>query len=147
MRGVTLPEDAARQEANRADNERRHARKQRRWLRSAAQAATRAWVEETPSESETSGDDEEEVDDDDEEGEIISSPRSLSPGNLPLSGDLFGRQAGILASAGQAKWPRADASGVFSPSLQSSLVMVCFVLPRMCACIVGARMTYLLGVL
>jgi hypothetical protein len=39
--GVTFLEDSARREANHADNERRHARKQRRWLRSNAQAATR----------------------------------------------------------------------------------------------------------
>jgi hypothetical protein len=52
--GVTLPEDVVRREANRADNERQRARKQRRQLRSAAQASMRAHGEETPSESRSS---------------------------------------------------------------------------------------------
>jgi hypothetical protein len=69
--GVILPEDSARQEANRANNERWHARKQRRLLRSAARATVRAWGEETPSESKSSADE--------EEGEVISSPRAPPP--------------------------------------------------------------------
>jgi hypothetical protein len=48
LRGVNLPEDVARLEANLANNEKRWARKQGRQLRSAAQTAVRAWEEETP---------------------------------------------------------------------------------------------------
>jgi hypothetical protein len=42
LRGVTLPEDAVRQEANHANNEHQQARRQRRPVQSAARAATRA---------------------------------------------------------------------------------------------------------
>jgi hypothetical protein len=90
---VTLPEDATRQEAKRVNNERRHVQKQRRWLRSAAYAATRARGEETPYKLEFSGDDEEE-DEDEEEGEIISSPCSLPPKSLPSLGDIHVRGSG-----------------------------------------------------
>jgi hypothetical protein len=46
--------------------------------------ATRVRGVETPFELESSGDDEE------EEGEIISSPHSPHPKNLPSPSDLFG---------------------------------------------------------
>jgi hypothetical protein len=69
-RGVTLPEDVVRREANCAKNERRQAQKQRRWLRSAALMAARARGEETPFEPESLGDDDVEEDRDKEEGEI-----------------------------------------------------------------------------
>jgi hypothetical protein len=72
------------QEANRADNERQQARKQRRWLRSTSQTTARARREETPSEPESSGDE-----DEDKEGEITPSPHSLPPEDLPSLGDLF----------------------------------------------------------
>jgi hypothetical protein len=53
-RGVTLPKDVARQEANRVDNKRRQAWNQRRRHRSVARMAVRARGEEAPSESESS---------------------------------------------------------------------------------------------
>jgi hypothetical protein len=87
--GVTLPEDSARWEAYCSDNERWHARKQRRWLRSTAWAAVRAWGEEIPVVSESLGD-EEDVDEEEGEGEVISSPRAPSPKIFPLPSDLFG---------------------------------------------------------
>jgi hypothetical protein len=108
--GGTLPEDSVRREANCANNERWHAWKQRRWLRSAAQAVVRAQGEETLSKSESSRDDEE------EEGEVISSPCALSLKIIPPTGDLFDRQAGILASAGQVKCPLDGRRWVVQPT-------------------------------
>jgi hypothetical protein len=112
--GVTLPEDVARREANHAKNKRQCAWKQRMWLRSASQAATRAQGEETPFELESSGADKE--DEDEEEGEIISSPHSPLPINLPSLGDIFRQQGRIPASARQTKCPWADV-GVVSSQL------------------------------
>jgi hypothetical protein len=66
-RGVTLPEDVARREANRVDNERQRAWKQRRWPWSAARAAMRVRGEEGPFESECLGADVE-AGEDEEEG-------------------------------------------------------------------------------
>jgi hypothetical protein len=109
--GVALPEDVARREANHAKNERQCAWKQRMWLRSASQAATRAQGEETPFESESLG-----ANEDEEEGEIISSPHSPPPKNLPSLGDIFRQQGRIPASARQTKFPWADA-GVVSNQL------------------------------
>jgi hypothetical protein len=113
LRGVTLPMDSVRREANCAENERRHEQKQRRWLRSATRAAMRAWGEEIPSKSKSSGDEEKEQNED-KEWEVISSPCALSPKILPTPGGLFGWQAGILAGACWVKWPRADVSGMSS---------------------------------
>jgi hypothetical protein len=73
----------------------------------------RAHGEETPFESESLGDDEEE-DENEEEGEVISTARAPSPKILPLLGDLFGRQAGILANSYIAIRPQTDVSGVSS---------------------------------
>jgi hypothetical protein len=78
-RGVTLPKDVARHEANRVNNERQQARRHRTWLRSAARTPARACgggEGETPSESESSGDDDVEEDEDKEEGEITPSCQS-----------------------------------------------------------------------
>jgi hypothetical protein len=56
--------------------------------------------EETPSESKSSGDDEGEADEDEEEeGELMSSPCSPTLDNLPMPGNLFGKQTGISAGA------------------------------------------------
>jgi hypothetical protein len=66
-RGVTLPKDVARWEANHSDNERQHARKQRN-RRSAIQTVVRMRGEETPFEPESLGDDNEKEDEDKEEG-------------------------------------------------------------------------------
>jgi hypothetical protein len=74
----------------------------------------RAHGEETPFESESLGDDEEEEDENEEEGEVISTARAPSPKILPLLGDLFGRQAGILANSYIAIRPQTDVSGVSS---------------------------------
>jgi hypothetical protein len=87
--GVTLPEDAARWEANRADNERQRVRKQRRQLRSSARAVVRARrLGGTLFELGSSRANEEEGEDE-EEREIISSPRSPSPESLLLPRDLL----------------------------------------------------------
>jgi hypothetical protein len=75
-RGVTLPKDVVRWEANCANNERQRARKQRRQLWSATRVTARMRGEETPSEPESSGDFDVE-DEDNEEGEI--TPSSHSP--------------------------------------------------------------------
>jgi hypothetical protein len=84
---VTLPKDVVRQEANRANNERQHAWRQRRRLWSAARAATRArGEEETPSKPESSRDDDEEEDEDEEEGEITPmTPSFHSPPHEDLT--------------------------------------------------------------
>jgi hypothetical protein len=62
-RGVTMPKDVARQETNRADNERHHAWNQRRRVRSTSQAVARAQGEETLSKLGSLGADEEEGED------------------------------------------------------------------------------------
>jgi hypothetical protein len=83
-RGVTLPEDVVKREANRTKNERQYARKQEEWRKGAAWAAAKMQGEESSSKSESSGDNEE-----DEEGEIISnhSPplESLPPPGLEMT--------------------------------------------------------------
>jgi hypothetical protein len=89
-RGFTLLEDVARQEANRAMNERQRVQKQRRRHSSVAWTAAEARGEETPFESESSGDDGEE-EDKDREGEIISPAQSTPTESLLSLGDLFGR--------------------------------------------------------
>jgi hypothetical protein len=48
--GVTLLEDVARREANHAYNERQHALRSRRQLRSTTWVVARVWAEETLSE-------------------------------------------------------------------------------------------------
>jgi hypothetical protein len=81
-RGVTLPKDVVRRAANYANKKRRYARRQMRRLRSATRTAVMVRGEETPSDPESSGGDEEE-EEEGEEGEIISSPYSPSPEELP----------------------------------------------------------------
>jgi hypothetical protein len=83
-RGFTLHEDVAWREANRANNERQQAQKQRRRLRIATRMATRARGEETLFKPESSGDDDDEEDKDEEEGEITPSTHSL-PHEDPLA--------------------------------------------------------------
>jgi hypothetical protein len=99
--GVTLPEDAVRQETNRAKNERQQAQRQRRRLQSAVRAVARAQGGGgTPSEPESSGDDDDEEDEDEEEGEITPSPPPLPPPkDLPSLGNLFSQQAEISVGA------------------------------------------------
>jgi hypothetical protein len=94
-RGVTLHEDVARREANRADNERKQAWRQRRWLWSAARGVVRARGKETPSKPESSRDGDEEEDEHEEEGEITPSPHSSPLEDLPSLGDLLSQQTGI----------------------------------------------------
>jgi hypothetical protein len=62
--GVTLLEEVLTREANRAENERLHALRQRWWLLSAVWA----WGEESPSESGSLGDEDEAEDESEEEG-------------------------------------------------------------------------------
>jgi hypothetical protein len=103
-----------RREANCDENERQYVQKQEEQHKGAAWATAKLRGEESSSESETSGDNEE-----DEKGEIISSPCSPPPSplkSLPLPGVLFGQQIGVLASARQAKCPRAEAGEVSGPS-------------------------------
>jgi hypothetical protein len=83
-----MPEDVARQETNRADNERQHAWNQRRRVRRTSQAVVRAQGEETLSELGSLGADEEEGEDE-EQWEIIFSSHSPFPESLPLPDDLF----------------------------------------------------------
>jgi hypothetical protein len=118
-----LPKDVARQEANHADNERCHAQRQRRQVRSTARATATARGEQTPSVSESIGDNDEEEDEDEEEGEIISSPHSPPPPNLPLPSALFGQKEGIFVGAHWKKRPWTDAKG--GSSLQLGLALVC----------------------
>jgi hypothetical protein len=99
---------------------------------------------ETPSESESSRDDEEE--EEEEEGKVILHCSPLSE-NLPLPGDLFGRQMGAPTSAHWAKRPWVDAYGVSSLPLQPDVTLVCSILLGTRAFIAGARMTYLPGAL
>jgi hypothetical protein len=103
--GVTLPDDAVRREANRANNEQQWAQRQRRQVRSASRAAERARGEETPSELESSGDVVEEEGEDEEEGEVTPSPHSPPPEDLPSLGNLFSQQAGISVGTHQPKHP------------------------------------------
>jgi hypothetical protein len=137
-RGVTLPEDAARWETNRAENERQQAQRQRRRLWSATRAATRAWGEETPSEPESSGDDDEEEDEDEEEGEITHSP-SPPPEDLPSLGDLFSQQAGVSVGARRVKRPKAGTGASSDPPPQSGLALVHYDLQGMSICTRGDR--------
>jgi hypothetical protein len=91
-----LPKDVARQEANHADNERCHAQRQRRQVRSTARATATARGEQTPSVSESIGDNDEEEDEDEEEGEIISSPHSPPPQTSPYLVPSSAKRRGSL---------------------------------------------------
>jgi hypothetical protein len=97
-KGVTLPEDVVRQEANIVYSEQLQARRQRRWDWSAAWAAVRLRGQETPSEPESSGGDNEEEDEGEEEGEVTPPPHSLLLEGLPSLGDIFSWQVGISVS-------------------------------------------------
>jgi hypothetical protein len=90
-RGVTLPEDVARQEANRANNEWLWARRQRRPAWSTTRVAMRARGEKTPSELESlgGGDEEEDKDEEEGEGEVTRPPHSPPSEDLTSPGDLF----------------------------------------------------------
>jgi hypothetical protein len=115
LRGVTLPVDVVRREVNCVNNKRRSARKQRRWLRSAAWTALRARGEETPSEPKSSGNEEEDDDEDEVEGEVSPSSHSSPPEDLPSLGDLFNQQAEISVGAHQMKHPRIDTEALSDP--------------------------------
>jgi hypothetical protein len=65
---------------------------------------------ETPSKLGSSRDDDEEGEDE-EDGEIISSPHSLSSESLPLLGNLFKQQVGIPTSVCRVKRPQVDVGG------------------------------------
>jgi hypothetical protein len=124
--GVTLHEDVARREANRADNERKQAWRQRRWLWSAARGAVRARGKETPSKPESSRDGDEEEDEHEEEGEITPSPHSSPPEDLPSLGDLLSQQTGISISVRQTRCPRTGTGASSNLPPQSGLALVYF---------------------
>jgi hypothetical protein len=93
LRGVTLPKDVVRWEANGAYSEQLLVQRQRRQDWSATHVAVRAWGEETLAEPKSSrGDDKKE--DEDGEGEVTPPPHSLPPEDLPPLGDIISRQAG-----------------------------------------------------
>jgi hypothetical protein len=100
LQGVTLPEDAVRQEANYVYSERLRAWGQSRWEWSATRVAAKARGKDIPSESKSSRGDDEEKDEDGEEGEVTPPPHSLLPKDLPSLGDIFSRQAGISVGVG-----------------------------------------------
>jgi hypothetical protein len=109
--------------------------------------------EETPSESESSGDGGEE-EEEDVEGEIISphqSPPPTPPTHPPppdslLSlGDLFGQQLGIPARVCEVKRPRVDVGGASSLPSHPDLALVCSFWLVVCGCIIGAWLAHLFG--
>jgi hypothetical protein len=78
---------------------------------STARVVAMARREETPSEPESSGGD----DEDGEEGEVTPSPHSPPPEDLPLLGDIFSQQAGIVVDTHRPKWPRTEIGSLTSP--------------------------------
>jgi hypothetical protein len=107
-----LPEDMARREANRAENERQCAQKQSKLLNGVARATAKVRGRgggETPFELESPEDDEK----DEDEREIIF-PHSPHPENLPSPSELCGRQMGDPTSGRQVRRPRVEADGVCS---------------------------------
>jgi hypothetical protein len=89
--GVTIPENAARWEANHAYNEQLLVRRQRRRAWIATWMAMRDRGEDTPFEPESSGEDNKEENGDGEEGEVNPAPHSPPREALPLLGDIFSR--------------------------------------------------------
>jgi hypothetical protein len=79
-----LPEDAVRQEVNRALNENMWAQKERKQAQSAAHQAVKEQGEDTPTKSESSYEEE-------EEGEITPPPLSLLRITPPPFSDIIGR--------------------------------------------------------
>jgi hypothetical protein len=65
--------------------------------------------EETPSEPESFGGGNEEEDQDEEEGEVIPSPHSSPPEDLPLPGDHFSQQVRISVGVHWSKRSRTGA--------------------------------------
>jgi hypothetical protein len=124
--GVTLPEDAVRQEAKCVYSEQLWTQRQRRWAWSATRAVARTRGEDTPSEPESSGGDDEEEDEDAEEGEVTPPPHSPLPKDLPSLGDVFSRQAGIPIGAHRSKWPWTETRLSTSPPPQPYLALVSF---------------------
>jgi hypothetical protein len=78
-RGVTLPEDAVRWEANRTHSECLWERRQRRRAWTTIRPVARAQGVDTPFEPESSGGDDEEEDEDEEEWEVTPPPHSPTP--------------------------------------------------------------------
>jgi hypothetical protein len=144
--GFTLPKDAARQEANHADNERQHAWGQRRRLWSAARSAAGAQEGGTPSKTNSLGDDSEEDGEDKEKGEINPFPQSPLPEDLPSLGDLFSWQTGISFGVHWPKNPLVGTGASFGPPPQSILTLVFSDLQKMGVVLVAIGTTHLLGV-
>jgi hypothetical protein len=92
-RGVTLPKDAVRWEANHTHNEWLLVQRQRRQAWSATRAAARVRGVDTPSDLESLGGDDEEEDEDEEEGDVTPPPNSPPPKSSPC-----------LATSSASKW-------------------------------------------
>jgi hypothetical protein len=103
-RGIALPKDVGRREANDVYSERLWAQRQRRREWSVAQVVKRARGEDTPSEPEFSGGDDEEEDEDGDEGEVTPLPHYPPSEDLPSLSDIFSQQAEIFIGAGRPKW-------------------------------------------
>jgi hypothetical protein len=145
--GVTLPNDAARGEGNRANNELQRARRERRWVWSAALATVWARREETSSEPKSLGDGDDEEDEGEEEGEVTPSPHSPPPDYLLSLGDLFRQQAGISVGTHRLKRHLMGTRASSGPPSHSDLMLVSSDLQGMSIALVVTRITNLLGVL
>jgi hypothetical protein len=146
-RGVILPEDATRWEANRVYSEQLWTWRQRRWVWSAARVVPRVRWEDTSSEPESSGGDIEEEDEDREEREVTPPHHSPPPEDLPPLGDLFSWQVGISVCTRQSKWPQMETEPSTGLLPQPCLTLVSPYLKEMSVVLVVIGIAHLLGVL
>jgi hypothetical protein len=105
-RGVTLPKDVARWEANRVYNEQ---------LLERCLGGRESEGDESPSEPESSGGASDEEDEDEEEGQVTPPFHSPPPKDIPSLSDLFNQQVGISVGVRGPKRPRTGTGASSSP--------------------------------